>query len=241
MLSRSFEGVIASARHNFGTLPVRVVQLCHTGLWRGGRAANQRPQKALPALWALVTRNIWQDWGILMNNRRRITGAFAVAAVLGLSACGNGIGTGSIGSGSIGSGGGKKTQAPAKRAEEQKRSTIWDLFGARDDPNTTVAVNKYIWNASLDVLNFLPIQAADPFSGVIVTGFGTPPGGGRAYRATIYVQDPALDARSLNISANPGRAGQPLHRARGRGCDPDPCAPATHRGWQAIDPGTDTG
>ena len=74
------------------------------------------------------------------------------------------------------------------------------MFGNRDDPNTTVEVNKYIWNASLDVLDFLPIQAADPFSGVIVTGYGTPPGGGRAYRATIFVQDPALDARSLNLS-----------------------------------------
>ena len=61
-------------------------------------------------------------------------------------------------------------------------------------------MNKYIWNASLEVLNFLPVQAADPFTGIIVTGYGTPPGGGRAYKATIYVQDPALDARSLNIS-----------------------------------------
>jgi hypothetical protein len=35
---------------------------------------------------------------------------------------------------------------------------------------------------------------------VIVTGYGSPPGGGRAYRATVYVQDPALDARSLKLS-----------------------------------------
>ncbi|MBV1904088.1 MAG: DUF3576 domain-containing protein, partial [Marinosulfonomonas sp.] len=53
---------------------------------------------------------------------------------------------------------------------------------------------------SLDVLSFLPVQSADPFTGVIVTGYGTPPGGGRAYRATIFVNDPALDARSLNVS-----------------------------------------
>ncbi|MCT8158476.1 DUF3576 domain-containing protein [Pseudoruegeria sp. SHC-113] len=79
-------------------------------------------------------------------------------------------------------------------------STFSDLFLNIDDPNITLEVNKYIWNASLDVLNFLPIQSADPFSGVIVTGFGTPPGGGRSYRATIYVQDPALDARSLNVA-----------------------------------------
>ncbi|MEM8591458.1 MAG: DUF3576 domain-containing protein [Pseudomonadota bacterium] len=64
----------------------------------------------------------------------------------------------------------------------------------------TVAVNRYIWNASLDVLSFLPIETVDPFTGVIVTGFGTPPGGSRAYRATVLVNDPALDARSLKVS-----------------------------------------
>lgn len=64
----------------------------------------------------------------------------------------------------------------------------------------TVAVNRYLWRASLETLNFLPITTVDPFTGVIVTGFGTPPGGGRAYRATVLVQDPALDARSLNVS-----------------------------------------
>jgi hypothetical protein len=83
---------------------------------------------------------------------------------------------------------------------DDRKSTIWDLFTNVDDPNTTIEVNKYLWNASLDVLSFLPIQAADPFSGVIVTGYGTPPGGGRAYRATIYVRDPALEARSLNVA-----------------------------------------
>jgi len=78
--------------------------------------------------------------------------------------------------------------------------TIWGLFKSSDDPNTTVEVNKYIWQASLEVLNFLPIESVDPFTGVIVTGYGTPPGGGRSYRATIYVQDPALDARSLKVA-----------------------------------------
>jgi hypothetical protein len=80
------------------------------------------------------------------------------------------------------------------------RSFLADLFRNPGDVETLGAVNKYIWNASLEVLNFLPVQSVDPFSGVIVTGFGTPPGGGRAYRATILVDDPALDARSLKLS-----------------------------------------
>jgi hypothetical protein len=86
------------------------------------------------------------------------------------------------------------------RRARKPRSSFFDLFKNNADPNVTVEVNKYLWQASLEVLNFLPIQSVDPFSGVIVTGFGTPPGGGRAYRATIYVQDPALDARSLKVA-----------------------------------------
>ncbi|PTE16541.1 DUF3576 domain-containing protein [Pseudogemmobacter blasticus] len=78
--------------------------------------------------------------------------------------------------------------------------SILGLFSNQANPNTTVEVNKYLWQASLEVLNFLPIESVDPFTGVIVTGYGTPPGGGRAYRATVYVQDPALDARSLKVA-----------------------------------------
>lgn len=90
--------------------------------------------------------------------------------------------------------------AAGSRTAQEERETIWDLFRPREDPGKIGAVNKYIWNASLEILDFLPVETIDPFTGVIVTGYGTPPGGGRAYRATIYVSDPALDARSLNVS-----------------------------------------
>jgi hypothetical protein len=133
---------------------------------------------------------------------------------LGLAGCGGG----GIGSGNL-FGGGRKaapadaTTETAAAAEsripvtrdaaddrESAQNSIFNLFGGNADANTTVEVNKYLWAASLDVLNFLPIETVDPFTGVIVTGYGAPPGGGRAYRATIYIQDPALDARSLRVA-----------------------------------------
>ena len=95
---------------------------------------------------------------------------------------------------------GDSTQADSLAADENERGTIWDLFSNRDDPDVTIEVNKYIWNATFDVLDFLPIQSADPFTGVIVTGYGTPPGGRTAYRATVFIRDPALEARSLNLA-----------------------------------------
>lgn len=97
--------------------------------------------------------------------------------------------------------------------ETNPNNTIWSIFN-RPNNETNVAVNKYLWNATLEVLNFLPIQSVDPFTGVIVTGYGTPPGGGRAYRATVLIDDPALDARSLNIALQ--SRGGPVSRATSR-------------------------
>lgn len=152
-------------------------------------------------------------------NGRGLAGAMVMCGAMALlSGCG-GIGSGD--SGLFGGSGGTPAADPAARrqaaeeqralleADEEPRSTVWELFTYADDPNVTVEVNRYLWNAALEVLNFLPIEAVDPFTGVIVTGYGTPPGGSRAYRATIYVQDPALDARSLKVALQT-RGGGPV-------------------------------
>lgn len=118
--------------------------------------------------------------------------ALGFAAALALSAC-----SGGPGAGTPNTAGDLPPSHPESRV--QSGSSIWDVFKP-SSAGTNVKVNKYIWNASLDVLNFLPVESVDPFSGVITTGYGRPPGGGRAYRATILVSDPALEARSLNVA-----------------------------------------
>lgn len=92
--------------------------------------------------------------------------------------------------------------------EDTPPSTIWDIFSNNADPNTQIEVNKYLWNAALEILDFLPVQDVDPFSGIFITGYGTPPGGSQSYRAAVYIKDPALDARSLNVAlqSSGGRA-----------------------------------
>ena len=87
----------------------------------------------------------------------------------------------------------------ALASEGDRRSTIWDVTN-RDLKTTPVKVNRYIWQASLEVLDFMPIETIDPFSGVIVMGYGTPPGGKTKYEATVLVTEPALDARTLRVS-----------------------------------------
>lgn len=130
-----------------------------------------------------------------MNMRDFLRASAICGLMLAISGCGTSSGN------LFGDNTGPDAQvAPVVAEGRDKTDTIWEIFGNADDPNVTVEVNKYLWQASLEVLNFLPIQSVDPFSGVIVTGYGTPPGGGRAYKATIYVTDPALDARSLKVS-----------------------------------------
>lgn len=115
--------------------------------------------------------------------------ALALFLTVSLAACSGGQGPfGSSPFGSLGlSGGGARAEAATRQA-------------ARTRGTENVAVNRYIWAAAIDVLSFLPIESVDPFTGVIVFGYGTPPGGGRAYRGTVYITDPALDARSLNVA-----------------------------------------
>jgi len=98
----------------------------------------------------------------------------------------------------------KVTQATTDKTKKKgivlldDNGKLGDLFKSGGDE--IGSVNKYLWQASLEVLNFLPINSADPFSGIIVFGKGKAPGSSQTYDATIYISDPALDARSLSVT-----------------------------------------
>ncbi|WP_112320873.1 DUF3576 domain-containing protein [Oceanibium sediminis] len=115
----------------------------------------------------------------------------AMAAVLALSAC-------------SGDEGARRDNVERQRqntplAAQAERESILDLF-RRNDTSREINVNKYLWTASLDVLSFLPLEAVDPFSGVISTGWGRVNGSSGVYRSTVYVTGPALEARSLRVA-----------------------------------------
>ncbi len=134
-----------------------------------------------------------------MTITRLFNATLALLLVFSLAACGGGM----FGGGGSRSGAQEVAQDEILRERMQDtgtRESIWDLFANRSPPETTLVVNRYLWAASLEVLDFLPVETVDPFSGVFTTGFGTPPGGGRPYRATVHVTDGALDARALNLA-----------------------------------------
>jgi len=181
-----------------------MMQICHAsdldGIACGGHhAANCALHSCSMQVIKLDKVQLWRGkFAMTYKGASRIAAIFGL--VLVLSGCGGG-GFGNFFQS------GERSRAAAADIHEQNRlagpsrgSTVWDLFSNAQPPSVTVEVNRYLWNASLEVLNFLPVQSVDPFSGVIVTGFGTPPGGGRAYRAAILINDPALDARSLNVA-----------------------------------------
>jgi hypothetical protein len=147
----------------------------------------------------------------MLGKLAKIAGICTIAALL--AGCSGGAGLfGGGGEGGLFARAGAEERREARREANRQslidegllpdpdRESIFDLFANSDDPNTTIEVNRYLWNASLEILNFMPVEAADPFSGIIQFGYGTPPGGRTAYRATVYVQDPALEARSLRVS-----------------------------------------
>ncbi len=53
-----------------------------------------------------------------------------------------------------------------------------NIFGGDEKKakeNGGIGVNGYLWRATLDTISFMPIASADPFGGVILTDWYTPP------------------------------------------------------------------
>lgn len=74
------------------------------------------------------------------------------------------------------------------------------VFGD-DDRDDGLPVNKYLWQASLDTLNFLPLVSTDPFTGVIATDWaGSPQIPNERLKVTAYLTSPELEASSLRVA-----------------------------------------
>lgn len=62
-------------------------------------------------------------------------------------------------------------------------------------------VNRYLWSASLETLDFLPMKAADPISGLILTDwYQNPEAPDEKFKVDVYILDSALRADGLRVS-----------------------------------------
>jgi hypothetical protein len=64
-----------------------------------------------------------------------------------------------------------------------------------------VGVNSLLWRASLDTISFMPLVSADPFGGVIITDWYTPPQTpDERFKVNIYILGRALRADGIRAS-----------------------------------------
>ncbi|MEA1649621.1 DUF3576 domain-containing protein [Nitrospirillum sp. BR 11164] len=62
-------------------------------------------------------------------------------------------------------------------------------------------VNAFLWRASLDTIGFLPLVSADPYTGVIITDWYSPPSTpGERFKINLYVLDSTLRADGVRVT-----------------------------------------
>jgi hypothetical protein len=64
-----------------------------------------------------------------------------------------------------------------------------------------IGVNSYLWRASLDTVSFMPLASADPFGGVIITDWFSPPDQPEdRFKVNIFILDRQLRADGLRAA-----------------------------------------
>ncbi len=64
-----------------------------------------------------------------------------------------------------------------------------------------IGVNSFLWRASLETLEFMPLTSVDPFGGVILTDwYASPEAPDERFKANVYILDANLRADALKAS-----------------------------------------
>ncbi len=139
-----------------------------------------------------------------MNGRTGLRRLAAAVLVLGLAGCGMDFH-------------GNDTVYPeddnrktAGGAYEQSGSIFGDegltLFGGGGNEKPTgagagIGVNSFLWRASLDTISFMPLVSADPFGGVIITDWYSPPEAKlERFKVNVYILGRDLRADGVRAS-----------------------------------------
>lgn len=76
-----------------------------------------------------------------------------------------------------------------------------DSGGAGGAGGGSLGVNAYLWRGALDTLSFMPLASADPFGGVIITDWYTPPtSSNERFKATAYILGRELRSDGVRVS-----------------------------------------
>jgi hypothetical protein len=113
----------------------------------------------------------------------------AATAALALTACGSN----------------KKESSPGGfRTGDIEEGGIGFGFGggkSKKSQDAGIGVNSFLWRATLDTVNFMPLTSADPFGGVIITDwYSAPQTPTERFKLTIYILDTRLRADGLKVN-----------------------------------------
>lgn len=95
--------------------------------------------------------------------------------------------------------------------EDRKNRGLGKFFGdetlvfggpkKREQEETGLGVNSYLWRASLDTVSFMPLASADPFGGVILTDWYSPPSSpDERLKINIFILDRQLRSDGVKVS-----------------------------------------
>ena len=103
-----------------------------------------------------------------------------------------------------------------KTKNEQKREKLFgdssvfgssglSIFGGGEanagGAASPIPVNSFLWRATLDTLSFMPLASADPFGGVIITDWFTPPESAQErFKMTVYILSRSLRSDGLKVA-----------------------------------------
>jgi hypothetical protein len=81
------------------------------------------------------------------------------------------------------------------------------LFGRGSDKEeengggSGIGVNSFLWRAALDTVSFVPLSSADPFGGVIITEWYSPPETpAERFKLNVFILDRQLRADGLRVA-----------------------------------------
>jgi len=127
--------------------------------------------------------------------------------------------------------------ACASGGSDASRDASLPSYNLGRDAVAATTVNRYLWAASLETLDFLPIQSADPIAGLIITEwYSNPEAPNERFKTNVYILDSALRADALRVSVFRQVRGAPGLEAGST----DVGAPPTTAGWmdQPVNPAT---
>ena len=96
--------------------------------------------------------------------------------------------------------------ASTATASTSSGSWFWPFGGNSGDDQTAtdmpqLGVNSYLWRATLDTINFMPLASADPVGGVVISDwYAAPDKPDEHLKVTIYILDRRLRADAVKVS-----------------------------------------